>query len=255
MKRLTPVVGVALSMLAAAGAGFAPMALHAQQRPLQNLQVLPSDLPRDSVTAIMGGFTRALGVNCVHCHVARNGTRPAPDEWALDDKETKRVAREMMRMVSAINETHLAATQRTIANRHRVTCATCHHGLALPRALDVALVDKYEATGIDSTVALYRTLRERYFGRAAYDFSDITLPTAADQLAVQPDRRADALTLMRLNLEFHPDSWFTYQQMGQLQMALGDAAGAIASYQRAIEINPRRPQLRELLEEAQARRP
>lgn len=234
---------------------LAASTLHAQQRPPQNLKVLPADISRDSLTAIMGGFTRALGVNCVHCHVARNGTRPAPDEWALDDKETKRVAREMMRMVNEINGTYLVATQRTIANRHQVTCATCHHGITLPRALDVALVDTYEASGLDSTVALYRALRERYYGRSAYDFSDITLPTAADQLAEQPARRHDALALMRLNLEFHPDSWFTYQQMGRLQMALGDTAAAIASYQRGLEINPRRAALRVLLEEAQARRP
>ena len=58
---------------------------------------------------------------------------------------------------------------------------------------------------------------------------------------------------MRLNLEFHPQSWFTYQQMGQIQVAMGDTTAAIASYERGLAINPNRPFMRELLEAIQRR--
>ena len=69
-----------------------------------------------------------------------------------------------------------------------------------------------------------------------------------DRIAATPTGRADALALMRLNLEFHPDSWFTYQQMGQLQVAMGDTAAAISSYRRGLEINPTRRFLQQLMD-------
>lgn len=225
--------------------------LVAQQRSPVNLQVLPTDISRDSLGVIMGGFTRALGVGCIYCHVARNGRRPEPDEFELDDKETKVVARAMLRMVDGINHNYLPATGRVIPARHAVTCATCHRGIARPRTLEVELLDRYDEAGLDSTVILYRQLRTALYGRAAYDFSDITLPTAADLLAKSPASQRDALELYKLNLEFYPESWFTYQQLGQLQTAMADTASAIASYRRALEINPSRALVRQLLEALQ----
>src|SRR6266850_867669 len=37
----------------------------------ENLQVLPKDMPTDTVVAVMRGFTMALGVRCTFCHVER----------------------------------------------------------------------------------------------------------------------------------------------------------------------------------------
>ncbi len=54
-------------------------------------------------------------------------------------------------------------------------------------------------------------------------------------------------------MEFHPDSWFTYQQMGRMQERAGDDAAALASYRKALEINPDRAWVRELLEPLEAR--
>jgi len=153
----------------------------------------------------------------------------------------------MLQMVADINTRHLPATGRAPRTLTEVTCATCHRGLPRPVPLESELLRTYERAGIDSTVAQYRALRARYFGSAAYDFSDIPLPTLADRLAETAPRRADALSLMRLNLEFHPESWFTYQQLGQLQAMMGDTNAAIGSVERGLAINPERPFLRDLL--------
>ncbi len=212
-----------------------------------NLQVLPPGIASDSLLSVMGGFTRALGVPCRHCHVARNGGRPAADEFAADGVEAKRVARAMLRMVDAINREHLPATGRLPVNMAQVTCATCHRGIRRPVALEDELWAAYVRSGLDSTVALYRALRTQHYGTGAYDFSELPLPTLADRLATQPVGQADALVLMRLNLEYHPDSWFTYQQLGQLQASMGDTAAAIVSVERGLALNPQRPFLRELL--------
>jgi Photosynthetic reaction centre cytochrome C subunit len=76
-----------------------------------------------------GGYSRALGVNCTHCHVE--------EDFASDDKRQKRAAREMAKMHRMINEQlgemeHLKAP---VAERS-INCATCHRGAISPLAAD-----------------------------------------------------------------------------------------------------------------------
>ncbi|MBK8247294.1 MAG: c-type cytochrome [Gemmatimonadetes bacterium] len=235
--------------LFAPGLALAPLGAGEAQLPSRftNLRVLPRDITPDSLLSIMGGFTRALGVRCTHCHVAANGGRPAADEFALDGLEPKRVARVMWQMVDTINGRHLPAIGRPVAGLARVTCATCHRGIVRPIPLEEALWLTYERAGIDSTIARYRELRREHLGTGAYDFSELPVPTLADRLAEHESRRTDAARLMRLNLEYHPASWFTYQQLGQLEAAMGDTAAAILSIERGLALNPQRAFLRDLL--------
>ncbi|MBL8959676.1 MAG: c-type cytochrome [Gemmatimonadetes bacterium] len=236
-------------VLVATCLAFVPLCAGEAQLPTRftNLRVLPPDIAPDSLLSVMGGFTRALGVRCIHCHVAANGVRPSAEEFALDGSEAKRVARVMWQMVEAINGQHLPAIGRPVAALARVTCATCHRGIARPIPLEEVLRVTYERAGIDSTIAQYRGLRREHFGASAYDFSELPLPTLADRLAEHAARRPDAARLMRLNLEFYPASWFTYQQLAQLEAAMGDTTAAILSLERGLALNPQRAFLRELL--------
>src|SRR4029453_17549466 len=79
-------------------------ASHAQaaEKP-KNLKVLPADLPRDSVVKIMRYLVAGgLGVSCNFCHGAPNVPFDSID-FASDERQTKRTAREMMRMMARIN--------------------------------------------------------------------------------------------------------------------------------------------------------
>jgi hypothetical protein len=76
-----------------------------------------------------GGYSRALGVSCTHCHVE--------EDFASDDKRQKRAARDMARMHRMINEQlekmeHLEAP----AAERSINCATCHRGAISPLAAD-----------------------------------------------------------------------------------------------------------------------
>jgi hypothetical protein len=62
----------------------------------------------------------SLGVECDYCHVER--------EREKDDKKPKKTAREMMKMVAAIN-------QNNFQGEREVTCNTCHHGSTRPQAI------------------------------------------------------------------------------------------------------------------------
>lgn len=224
-------------------------------QPLKNLQVLPNDMTRQQVTAVMRSFTMALGVRCDHCHEpdpnaappAEGRGRGGPDlDHSLDGKETKKIAREMMRMVNVINTEHLPKTGRTIDARNQVTCETCHHGLARPQTLRAALAGAVQAKGADSAVSLYRALRTRYYGSAAYDFSEPSLNEAANEV-VRMDQRPAAIALLKLNLEFFPQSVPTLGSLATQSVAVGDTAGAVEALNRALSIQPNNQQMRAML--------
>ena len=235
--------------------------------PPKNLQVLPKDMTRQQVVAVMQGFTAALGVRCEHCHVegatppagappaggppgaAPGGRGPGgpPLDFAADDKETKKVAREMLKMVGDINTKYLPLTGRTFGERNRVSCETCHHGLAKPQTLRAALANAADARGADSATALYRTLRTRYYGSAAYDFSESALAVAATDLA-RMNQRPAAMALLKLNLEYYDKSATTWQAMGQVLLQGGDTTQAVDALKKAIALQPDNPQLRQMLQ-------
>jgi len=97
-----------------------------------NLQVLPSDIPREELVRVMRGFTGALGVRCNHCHVGPGPATLEGFDFASDAKETKKVARVMMRMTREINTRLLPQTGRSPLTE--VRCMTCHRGVAKPEA-------------------------------------------------------------------------------------------------------------------------
>lgn len=94
-----------------------------QAAPLQNLQVLPKEMTRPEVTALMRTFTAALGVQCTHCHV---GT---PQERFKDDLPAKATARKMIKMVMAVNADPIGVKP---GEPNKVTCYTCHRGALKP---------------------------------------------------------------------------------------------------------------------------
>jgi tetratricopeptide (TPR) repeat protein len=207
------------------------------------VKVLPADIPVRALIDTMAGFTRALGVRCTYCHVGREGEPLASYDFATDEKPEKVKAREMMRMVAAINGEHLAKLERRREPRIVVTCATCHRGVAEPRPVQQLVLTAYDAAGADSAEALYRALRQRYHGRAAYDFGDVPLTNVAAALRAR-GRTADAVRFYLLNTQLLPTSGFAFRQAAEGQAAAGDTAGALASLERALAIDPNDQQAR-----------
>jgi len=88
------------------------------EKQFQNIQVLTGRLASE-LPAIMAGFTRALGVKCVQCHV--------PGQFELDEKPDKQIARKMLAMTAKTNAENFAAGSA-------VTCWTCHRGALKPES-------------------------------------------------------------------------------------------------------------------------
>jgi photosynthetic reaction center cytochrome c subunit len=85
----------------------------------KNIQVLKG-IPSDQLIPTMRFITASLGTECSHCHV--------PEHFDKDDKQPKQIAREMMRMMFAIDKDNFAAYRE-------VTCYSCHRGSLKPQGV------------------------------------------------------------------------------------------------------------------------
>jgi hypothetical protein len=85
-------------------------------QPPKNIQVL-KDVPPDQLMLTMQYIAASLGVQCNYCHVQGQND--------LDDKDTKKTARDMMKMVDKLNATFFDG-------KPRVSCASCHNGRSKP---------------------------------------------------------------------------------------------------------------------------
>ena len=87
----------------------------------KNLQVLKG-VPSDQLIPAMRFISASLGVDCNYCHVQ--------DHFDKDDKKPKQIARDMMRMMFAIDK-------ESFASNREVTCYSCHRGSLKPEAIPI----------------------------------------------------------------------------------------------------------------------
>lgn len=104
--------------------------------------------PADQLIESMHLIRGALGVDCEFCH-------DDPDR-STDTKKPKEVARDMIRMMTAINKNNFSGAQE-------VTCYTCHRGNAIPATTlllptvpkDVVTDAQPQLPSVDQIVAKY----------------------------------------------------------------------------------------------------
>jgi len=199
---------------------------------LLNTQVIPHNTPVIQVIGTMRNFAGDLGVRCQFCHVGEEGLPLERFDFAKDEKRTKLVARQMMRMVEEINRRVDTLPGRT-GTALQVTCRTCHRGVSRPVPLFALMMDAATAAGADSAVRAYRALRERYYGRDAYDFGESSLNIAAFRLG-RANRFDDAFSLLQVNEQFFPTSSAMYVFRGNINLMRGDTTAAAAAFREAL---------------------
>lgn len=96
----------------------------------QNLKILPKNISDEELHQVMRGYSKSLGVRCNFCHVSTGEGKEAQYDFASDNKHTKIVARDMMRMTAAINKKYLSKIDG--GKLERITCVTCHMGKTVP---------------------------------------------------------------------------------------------------------------------------
>lgn len=82
----------------------------------KNIQILKG-IPAGRLLKMMQlGFSKSLGVNCVHCH--------DPQAWESDKKDKKEIARQMWALTENIKKELPPITKK----KSLVNCNTCHRG-------------------------------------------------------------------------------------------------------------------------------
>jgi tetratricopeptide (TPR) repeat protein len=191
------------------------------------------------IMPLMQEIVQGLGVQCEYCHSAPRGSgQPEPK---------KDIARQMIAMTRDLNTRVQTATGKSAAEAAQIKCVTCHRGVPIPKQLSEIVVQTLREKGVAAAVEQYRDLHQRFYGRAAYDFGEDTLIGVAQPLA--SGRADDAITLLKLNLEFYPQSAKTYAAIGFAYTRKYDDPTAITYYEKAAELDPTNGVVRGQLEQ------
>ena len=188
----------------------------------------------------MRGFTASLGVRCEFCHVDSPGPpKPGlpPFDFPNDDKENKKKARVMLKMVAAINGEYLPKIAEG-EEPAKVTCETCHHGAKEPpEPLATTLTETAGAKGVDAAFAQYADLKSKYGEAGLYDFRDLTLLRVAR--ALNEDKKSDqSMAVLQKAKALFPQSADVASSLGMALAQSGDVAGGKAELERALAIDP-----------------
>jgi photosynthetic reaction center cytochrome c subunit len=148
-KRFVLLSGSLLALICAGFAGGAQIppassgaAPKTAAEAFKNIQVLKT-IPADQLIPTMQFISASLGVECDFCHVDRDRDK--------DDKKPKKVAREMMEMMFAINKNNFRGERE-------VTCNTCHRGSPHPQAIPAILAEPPKPPNVENEQAEGATL-------------------------------------------------------------------------------------------------
>ena len=244
----------AFGLLVVLGAGLPRVGSAQVPDEFHNLQVLPEEIEKPRLVGIMRGFAMGLGVRCWYCHVGEEGKPFSEFDFESDEKLTKKKARFMLEMTRYLNDERLPGLTEVGERADpdvRLTCYTCHRGRPVPRTLEEELAHVIAEEGVDAATARYRELRDEFYGQGAFNFGEFTLLSVAESLGGQ-GRVEDGIEIVKLNLEFFPESGFSYFALGEGYRKSGDTAEAVAAYEKAQELVPGNPMIERRLQELQA---
>ncbi len=217
-----------------------------------NLQVVPKDIAKADLVMRMREIATDLGLRCHNCHVGPDNLEGM--DFASDQKPTKQVAREMLRMVESVS----AVVKKLPARdepRQVLSCFTCHRGAQRPpERLDALLTRSAQTNGAEAALGRYRELRREHASDGQYDFSPKSLGIAASRL-LEAGRTDDAVAFARLNADSHPDVSLAHSQLGQILMRKGDRAAALESFQKALTLDPTNAAAQRGLKAAEGEKP
>ncbi len=245
-----PTYSALLLLMALSGAAVTAAAFQEERSDeTKNLKYFPKGTKRSELIPEMRKFSFALGVPCTHCHGTKEqtGFDLRGVDFSLDIKPTKEIARDMLRMVDEINSKLLPKISHRSDLNLKVSCFTCHSGMALPDTVEARVLRTIEKEGVEAAIADYRALRERNYGNAAYNFKEQPLVEVAADL-VRSGKYEASVAISRLNLEFFPESRQSKFQLAEAYAESGDKENARRIYKELLEASPDDRRLKQRLE-------
>jgi len=149
---------------------------------------------------------------------------------------------------------------KDIKNTTRIA-AVVYDGKLFPKSSIVAMLAHAEALASRKSVAetLSKTINEKDIESAIkqyhelratqpdkYDFGEDELNSLGYQLLGAKQIKA-AIQVFQLNVEVYPESFNTYDSLGEAYMANGDKESASKNYKKSLELNPKNANAVEML--------
>jgi len=238
------IVSAALALIATSSAAPQQQQFQWPEKPA-NIKVLDKEIVGLRLRPVMVGFSNSLGVRCSYCHKGVEGSPLTTYDFASDENPTKEKAREMLRMLKHINE-DLQKIQPSGDERVNMWCFTCHRGRPRPMTLEEELGEQYRKNGVEAALETYADLKQRYYGRGAYDFNEQPLNNFGYTLLEKNDTAA-AIQAFRLNAFEYPQSSNVWDSLAEGYMKSGDMKHAEEYYERAIARDPKAENAKQML--------
>jgi tetratricopeptide (TPR) repeat protein len=108
--------------------------------------------------------------------------------------------------------------------------------LASRKLIGPVLLQTLQEKGVQAAIEQYRDLKATQ--PDGYDFSEEELIRPGYQL-IKAKKYSDAIEIFKLAVETYPESYNTYDSLGEAYMDNGDKELAIKNYEKSIEINPK----------------
>jgi CubicO group peptidase (beta-lactamase class C family) len=107
-----------------------------------------------------------------------------------------------------------------------------------PKVAADALIpfEHLSAGNIDKALAAYRQIKQEQPGNAAVSEARIN---GLGLGFLRAKKLPEALAYLKLNVELYPNSWNTYDSLGEAYVASGEKELAIANYKKSLELNPK----------------
>jgi tetratricopeptide (TPR) repeat protein len=115
-----------------------------------------------------------------------------------------------------------------------------------PKVAADALIpfEQLTAGNIDKALESYRQIKKEQPDNAAISEARIN---GLGLGFMRAKKLPKALAYLKLNVEFYPNSWNTYDSLAEAYMANGDKELAIANYKKSLEMNPKNTNATEAL--------
>ena len=139
-------------------------------------------------------------------------------------------------MLGNIND-QLKKIQPSGDKRVNMWCNTCHRGRSRPMTLAEELGEKYRMKGLDAALDYYADLKQKYYGRGAYDFGQDALNQFGYD-ALEKNDAAGAIEVFRLNAAQFPESGNVWDSLAEAYMKAGNLKKAEEYYQKALARDP-----------------
>ncbi len=209
-------------------------------------------------TVNMQEVAQALGVKCDYCHarmaqpLAQTEAQTQAQGNAAPPREPSprrhlEIAAAMIAMTRDLNAQVVAATGKPANETTRVTCITCHRGVAIPGQLsDISRGPRLKKARTPLSRSTGICALNITAARATISAKTRSSPLLKKVVRVKP---AASIPLLRLNIEFYPKAVRNYAQIAFAYTRDLDDESAIATLEKALEIEPENGAIRGQLEQ------